>query len=106
MKIRYEFADGTVSEVELEECIGTVIIEDRRLKDSLSRRERYHCDSLDAAQFGGMEYSDGKRRKRGWNMKSNGSTNLRIGKGMKTAAFRKWRRWAWNILEDPCFIMK
>ncbi len=58
MKIRYEFADGTVSEVELEECIGTVIIEDRRLKDSLSRRERYHCDSLDAAQFGGMEYSD------------------------------------------------
>lgn len=38
MKIRYEFADGTVSEVELEECIGTVIIEDGRLKDSLSRR--------------------------------------------------------------------
>ena len=30
MKIKYEFADGTVSEVEVEESIGAVIIEDRR----------------------------------------------------------------------------
>ena len=43
MKIRYEFADGTVSEVEVEESIGAVIIEDRRLEDNLSRKERYHC---------------------------------------------------------------
>ena len=34
MKIKYEFADGTVSEVEVEETIGAVIIEDRRLEDS------------------------------------------------------------------------
>lgn len=27
MKIKYEFADGTVSEVEVEESIGAVIIE-------------------------------------------------------------------------------
>ena len=59
MKIKYEFADGTVSEVEVEESIGAVIIEDRRLEDNLSRRERYHCYSLDAAQFEGMEYAGG-----------------------------------------------
>ena len=60
MTIKYEFADGTVSEVEVEDSIGAVIIEDRRLEDNLSRKERYHCYSLDAAQFEGMEYSDRK----------------------------------------------
>lgn len=59
VKIRYEFADGTVSEVEVEESIGAVIVEDRRLEDNLFRKERYHCYSLDAAQFEGAEYSDG-----------------------------------------------
>lgn len=59
VKIKYEFADGTVSEVEVEESIGAVIIEDRRLEDNLSRKERYHCYSLDAVQFEGEEYSDG-----------------------------------------------
>ena len=57
MKIKYEFADGTVSEVEVEESIGAVIIEDRRLEDNLSHKERYHCYSLDAAQFEGAEYA-------------------------------------------------
>lgn len=57
MKIKYEFADGTVSEVEVEESIGAVIIEDRRLEDNLSRKERYHCYSLDAVQFEGAEYA-------------------------------------------------
>ena len=51
MKIKYEFADGTVSEVEVEESIGAVIIEDRQLEDNLSRKEHYHCYSLDAAQL-------------------------------------------------------
>ena len=60
MKIKYEFVDGTVSEVEVEESIGAVIIEDRRLEDNLSRKERYHCYSLDAAEFEGAEYSDGE----------------------------------------------
>ena len=60
MKIKYEFADGTVSEVEVEESIGAVIIEDRRQEDNLARKERYHCYSLDAAQFEGTEYSDGE----------------------------------------------
>ena len=53
MKIRYEFADGTVSEVEVEESIGAVIIESRRKEDNLARKERYHCYSMDAVQFEG-----------------------------------------------------
>ena len=56
MKIKYEFADGTVSEIEVEESIGAVIIEDRRLEDNLARKERYHCHSLDAVEFEGVEY--------------------------------------------------
>ena len=56
MKIRYEFADGTVSEVEVEESIGAVIIESRRKEDNLARKERYHCYSMDAVQFEGDEY--------------------------------------------------
>ena len=56
MKIRYEFADGTVSEVEVEESIGAVIIESRREEDNLARKERYHCYSMDAVQFEGDEY--------------------------------------------------
>ena len=58
MKIRYEFVDGTVSEVEVEESIGAVIIESRREEDNLARKERYHCYSMDAAQFEGTEYAD------------------------------------------------
>lgn len=58
MKIKYEFADGTVSEVEVEESIGAVIVESRRKEDNLSRKERYHCYSLDAADFEGCEYAD------------------------------------------------
>ncbi|MFG6357164.1 MAG: hypothetical protein K1W26_10145 [Acetatifactor sp.] len=56
MKIKYEFADGTVSEVEVEESIGAVIIESRREEDNLARKERYHCYSMDAVQFEGDEY--------------------------------------------------
>ena len=37
MKIKYEFADWTVSEVEVEESIGAVIIEDRRVYDAFHR---------------------------------------------------------------------
>ena len=56
MKIKYEFADGTVSEVEVEESIGAVIIESRRKEDNLARKERYHCYSMDSVQFEGAEY--------------------------------------------------
>lgn len=58
MKIKYEFADGTVSEVEVEESVGAVIIDSRRREDNLSRKERYHCYSLDSAQFEGTDFAD------------------------------------------------
>ena len=46
MKIKYEFADGTVSEVEVEESVGAVIIDSRRKDDNLSRKDRYHCYAI------------------------------------------------------------
>lgn len=57
MKIKYEFADGTVSDVEIEDSIGAVIIELRRLEDNLARKERYHCYSLDATEFEGEDFA-------------------------------------------------
>lgn len=56
MKIKYEFADGTVSEVEVDEEIGSIIVESRRLEDNLARKERYHCYSMDAVEFEGGSY--------------------------------------------------
>ncbi len=49
-----------MSEVEVEDSIGAFIVEDRRLEDNFSRKERYHCYSLDAVQFEGAEYSGGE----------------------------------------------
>lgn len=42
MKIEYTFADGTKSVVEVEDSIGEIILESRRLEDNFDRRERYH----------------------------------------------------------------
>ena len=56
MKISYTFANGENSEVEVNEEIGTFILDSRREEDNLGRKERYHCYSLDAAQFEGAEY--------------------------------------------------
>ncbi len=60
MKIKYKFVDGTVAEIEVDESIGTVIKESRRLEGNLARKESYHCYSLDAVEFEGVEYSDGE----------------------------------------------
>ena len=54
MKIRYEFADGTINEVEVDEKIGNIINELRRKEENAERRERYHCPvSLDSFDFEG-----------------------------------------------------
>ena len=59
MKIKYEFADGTVSEVEVSTEIGSVIIESRRAEAASDRRSRYHCQySIEALQYEGAEYAD------------------------------------------------
>ena len=60
MKIKYKFVDGTVAEVEVDESIGTVIKESRRLEGNLARKESYHCYSLEAIRYEGAEYSDGE----------------------------------------------
>ena len=52
MKIKYEFATGDVTEIEVEDSIGEIILESRRLESNGDRKERYHCYSLDALQYG------------------------------------------------------
>lgn len=59
MKINYTFANGETSDVEVSEEIGTVILDSRREEGNLDRKERYHCYSLDAADFEGEDYADG-----------------------------------------------
>ena len=56
MKVEYKFADGTVSEVEVSEEIGTYIMDSRRKENSANRKERYHCSSLDAILYEGSEF--------------------------------------------------
>ena len=58
MKISYTFANGENSEVEVNEEIGTFILDSRREEDNLGRKERYHCYSLEAAEFEGEDMAD------------------------------------------------
>lgn len=57
MKITYKFTDATMSEVEVSEEIGTLIMDSRREEENAARKERYHCWSLDAIDYEGAEYS-------------------------------------------------
>lgn len=52
MKIKYKSVTGEVTEVEVSEEIGAVIIDSRRKEENLARKERYHCYSLDAIKYG------------------------------------------------------
>ena len=56
MTVNYKFADGTVSEVEVSEEIGTYIMDSRRKESSANRKERYHCCPLDAILYEGNEF--------------------------------------------------
>jgi len=58
MIIKYEFADGTKSEVEVDDAIGTMILDSRREEENYNRKERYHGYSLDAIEYEGIEYAD------------------------------------------------
>lgn len=57
MKIKYEFATGDATEVEVSEEIGAMVIDSRREEESADRKERRHCYSLDAIDYEGLEYS-------------------------------------------------
>ncbi len=52
--IKYKFADGSVSEAEVSEKIGSFITEHRQQEENLSRKERYHCISIEGALFEGI----------------------------------------------------
>ncbi len=58
MIIKYKFADGTVTEVEVSDEIGAVITASRRAEHALKERNRYHCYSLDAILYEGNEYGE------------------------------------------------
>jgi len=58
MKIKYTFANGDVSEVEVSEDVGSIIVDSRRKEDNLDRKERAHCYSYDAIEYEGEEYAD------------------------------------------------
>lgn len=60
MKIKYEFADGGSTTVEVDDAIGTVILETRRIEENGNRKERYHCYSLDGAEYEGEDYASGE----------------------------------------------
>ena len=55
MKIKYAFLDGTVTEVEVSEEIGAVIIDSRKAEHAQDERHRYHCYSYDAIDYEGEE---------------------------------------------------
>ena len=56
MKIKYAFLDGTMTEVEVSDEIGAVIIDSRKAEHAQNERHRYHCYSYDAIDYEGEEY--------------------------------------------------
>ena len=56
MKIIYKFVNGETAEVNVSAEIGEAITADRRAEDSLDRKERRHCLSLDAVQYEGSAF--------------------------------------------------
>ncbi|MCM1060289.1 MAG: hypothetical protein NC452_08335 [Eubacterium sp.] len=60
MIIKYDFADGTSSEVEVDDEIGAAIEEIERLDDNLSHKEHYHCLSIDVFLYEGVEMTTGE----------------------------------------------
>ena len=58
MKITYKITTGEVTEIEVSNEMGTVIVDSRRKEENLERKERYHCYSYDIAEFEGKEYAD------------------------------------------------
>lgn len=58
MKIKYTFATGEATEVEVNDEIGTLILDSRRKEKNRDRMEERHCYSMDAIEYEGMEYAD------------------------------------------------
>ena len=58
MKITWTFNDGTVSEVEVTEEVGEIVMSARRKEHADDEKHRYHCCSLDAFDFEGEAFAD------------------------------------------------
>ena len=58
MLIKYKFATGEVTEADVSDEIGAVITASRKAEHALEERNRYHCYSLDAIGYEGLEYGE------------------------------------------------
>ena len=59
MIIKYEFADGTESEIEVDEKFYEISEKFRRKEENLLRKERYHdCVSFESLDYEGEIYTD------------------------------------------------
>ena len=56
MKIKYKFINGETTDIEVEDNIGTWILDSRRMEENLARKERYHCLSTDGMDYEGAEF--------------------------------------------------
>lgn len=57
--IKYEFADGTTSEIEVDNELGEMVTSLTRTDENLSRKERYHCPvSLEQMDYEGEIFAD------------------------------------------------
>lgn len=60
MKITYTYVTGETTQVEVDEVVGSYIVESRRKESNLNRKERYHCVAIEGADFEGKDYTDGR----------------------------------------------
>ena len=59
MKIKYKFANGEISYVEVSDEVGQAILDSRRKEASLDKKEyRHSACSIDAVEFEGEEFAD------------------------------------------------
>jgi len=59
MKIKYKFANGEVSEIEVDDELGAVITASRRTEENYERKMRYHCPySVDKLLYEGEDFAD------------------------------------------------
>lgn len=56
MLIKWTFANGDTSEIEVSEEIAAIVIDSRKAEHAQQEKERYHCYSLDAIDYEGDEF--------------------------------------------------
>lgn len=57
MEIKYKFANGDVSLVEVSDEIGEMIMQSRRVEENGERKAWYHCYSLDGLDYEGEAFA-------------------------------------------------